>query len=145
MQTPFNLAAGLNLERSGTLLPWDSTLEDLARLGTPEVYRHQSTTNICWKNEEVLGGLSAHVEVMGAAGPNAFYVRRTKMADSPQAEYDDLLIELKRRLGSAHSTVTDDGYPWSRWTWGNVTISVRIAERFTEYVALMVAKGLISV
>lgn len=141
MNPPFNLGSGLLLERSATLLPWGSTVEALTKLGAPEIYRHPSTTNIAWINEMVFGGLPVRVDMQGAAGPNAFYCQRTEMAGSVQLEYLELLADLSRRLGPPHSTM----YEWSRWFWGDVAVSLRIAERFGEYVVMMVSKGLLRV
>jgi hypothetical protein len=143
MKPPFNVEAGLMLERSSTLLPWGSTIEALSNLGSPEIYRHHKTTDISWTEEEVFGGLAVRVDIQGAAGPNAFYLQRNTKAISAQAEYSELLAEMTTRLGPPHFTVVEEGYPWSRWVWGNVAVSLRVAEHFTEYVALMVSRGVL--
>lgn len=87
--------------------------------------------------------MSAKIDVSGAAGPNAFYLQPEVEAASAQEEYEKVLSKLEGLLGKAHSTVFDDGYPWSRWIWGEVAVSLRIAERFTEYVVCMVSKGIL--
>lgn len=75
----------------------------------------------------------------GAAGPNFFYVTRMVKAASAKEEYTELLKDLNQILGPPDSAVDDDGYPWVRWVWGDVEIGLRIAERFTEYVALVIS------
>lgn len=145
MKPPFDLADGLLLERSNALLPWGSSIETLTGLGTPEVFRHPSATNICWKDEKVFGGLSVKVDVNGAAGPNVFYLQPEIETSSAQEEYENLLSTLTALLGKPHSTVIDDGYPWSRWVWDEVAVSLRIAKRFSEYVVCMVSKGILRV
>jgi hypothetical protein len=142
MNAPFDLELGLRLEASQLMLPWNSNLEDLCRIGSPEVYRHPSAINILWKEEFALGGLPVQVSAMTASGPNVFYLHATEPAASAQAEYAWLLKEASSRLGPPHTSVIDDGYPWSKWLWGEIGVSLRIGERFTEYVSFMVAKGI---
>lgn len=142
MDAPFQLAAGLRLENAHLVLPWDSTMEKLALIGHPEVYKHTKATNLLWKNEAVLGGLAVSVQVMTAAGANAFYLDYSSTADSAQSEYAQLLKALSERLGSPHSSTVKDGYPWIKWLWGDVGLSLRIDERFTDYVSFVIAKGL---
>jgi hypothetical protein len=55
------------------------------------------------------------------------------------------MTDLTRRLGSPHSVVTDEGEPWARWFWNDVVVSLRIAERFMEYVSLLVTRDLLRV
>jgi hypothetical protein len=141
MTAPLGLDAGLHLERAQLLLPWGSSIEDLCRIGNPEIYRHSSATNVSWKNETALGGLPVQIDAMSAAGVNVFYLCGIERAESAEAEYEGLLHELSLRLGSPHSSVIDSGYPWTKWVWGDVGVSLRIGERFTEYVSLMVARG----
>jgi hypothetical protein len=143
METPFDLRFGLRLERAGALLPWGSSIQSLCAIAGPEIYRHPSTTYLRWKDERVFGGLSVHVDLTGAAWPGASYLHRTSTADSAQAEYDELLFDLSSRLGAAHSSVIDEWYPWTRWVWADVVVSLRIAQRFVEYVAFMVSKGIV--
>lgn|SRR5690606_14408877 len=140
MTVPFDLDSGLHLERSKVLLPWTTSIDRLCGIGSPEIYRHSSATNLSWRDELVLGGLSAQVSAMSAAGPNVFYLS-IGSAKSARSEYTKLLGELSLRLGAPHVTTVDCGYPWTEWAWGDVRVSLRIAERFTEYVALMVSKG----
>lgn len=73
MSTPFDLDTGLRLEKANLVLPWGTDIESLSHLGTPEVFRHPSATNILWKEELVLGSVPATVSAMTAAGPNVFY------------------------------------------------------------------------
>ena len=141
MSTPFDLELGLRLEVTQLLLPWGLSSEELCHIGSPEIYRHPNSTNILWKDEIVLGGLPVQVSAMAAAGPNVFYLHPAERAESAQAEYAKLLKEASSRLGPPHTSVIDDGYPWSKWLWGDIGVSLRIGERFTEYVSFMVAKG----
>jgi len=141
MTAPYRLDSGIHLERSQLLLPWGTSVESLCSIGSPEVYRHPSATNVSWKDELVLGGLPVQIDAMSASGPNVFYLRG-RSAHSAQSEYTDLLANLSSRLGEPHSSIIDSGYPWTKWVWGDIRVSLRIAERFTEYVALMVSRGL---
>lgn len=141
MNPPFDLENGLFLEKSKTLLPWGSPVEKLTSLASPEIFRHPSTTNISWNSENVFGGLPVKVDMQGAAGQNVFYLQPTHSALSAEEEYEELLAALSNRLGKPHSTITDAGYPWSRWTWGCIEVSLRIDQRFLKYVVLRVAKG----
>ena len=145
MTTPFDLANGVRLECAGLVLPWDSSIEKLCAIGKPEIYRHPSATNVTWKGEAIFGGVPVHLDAMTASGPNVFYARRVAPAESAQSEYASLLHILTAQLGSPHSTIVEDGYPWSRWIWGDIGVGVRIAERFVEYVPLMITKGILRV
>lgn len=142
MSPPFDLDLGLYLEKNQLLLPWGSQIEKLCLVGDPEIYRHPRAVNIFWKDEIVFGGLSVQVSAMTAAGPNAFYLCRTEQAGSAHDEYSWLLHELTLRLGSPRSSIIDNGYPWTKWLWEEVGVSLRIAERFGDYVSFMVAKDI---
>lgn len=143
MKAPFSLESGLLLERSSTLLPWGCKAETLTTLGHPDVHKHKSTTNITWNNETVFGGLPVQVAMQGAAGSNAFWLEHKSSVGSAHAGFAELLAELDSRLGEPHSITTDGGHPWARWAWGDVVVSLRIAERFTEYVSFMVSRGIV--
>ena len=110
-----------------------------AFIGKPEIYRHRSATNLRW--EHVFDGLAVQVSAMAAAGPNVFYLRSAMPSESAREQHDKLLHELSSRLGAPHVSMVEDGCPWSKWLWGNIGVSLRVAERFTEYVSHMVARG----
>jgi hypothetical protein len=141
MELPYQLANGIHLERSNVVLPWGASVERLAGIGSPEVHRHKSGTTLLWHGEQVFGGLPVQVGLLPGAGLDAFYLQ-TSSELSARLEYARLLVDLSGRLGSPHLSVVDDGYPWARWTWGDVRVSLRVAERFTEYVAFMVSRGI---
>ncbi len=143
MIVPFGLSEGLQLEKARLRLGWNASVDDLSRIGDPITYRHKTEVSARWANEAVLGGLPVSVTATSAAGPNVFYLDWAKSVDSAQAEYDQLVHELTARLGIPTASIMDAGCPWTRWIWGEVVVSLRIGERFTEYVSLMVAKGII--
>jgi hypothetical protein len=143
MTVPFGLSDGLRLEKAGLRLGWDLSIEELSRIGDPVINRHKSAVSLRWENETVFGGLPVSVTATSAAGPNAFYLVGADGGDSAQAEYDQMIHELTSRLGIPTKSTIDEGYPWVNWIWDEVVVSLRIGERFTEYVSLMVAKGII--
>lgn len=55
---PWQLAQGVYLESSGILLPWGTTFEQLAALGSPEVRETETCSRVSWGTQTILGGLS---------------------------------------------------------------------------------------
>jgi hypothetical protein len=143
MIVPFGLSDGLRLEKAGLHLGWDLSIEELSRIGDPVINRHESAVSLRWENETVFSGLPISVTATSTAGPNAFYLDGADGSDSAQAEYGRMIHELTSRLGIPTESTIDAGYPWAKWMWDEVVVSLRIGERFTEYVSLMVAKGII--
>jgi hypothetical protein len=62
---------------------------------------------------------------------------------SAQEEYSFLLSALRERFGEPHASGSTEGYPWVRWRWGDVCLNLTIGERFMDYAALSVSKGVI--
>jgi hypothetical protein len=140
---PFQLDAGLTLESPEVILPWDRDADELAGTGAPEVVRVSSVTFVTWSGSSVFAGIEADVTFRSDT-KNVFWLqpRYAQKFSSIAESYNHVLSQLVERLGEPHiSEVTYDGYPWSKWHYGDIRISLRIAERFTEYLSLMVSKG----
>ena len=141
MEAPHQLVSGIHLERSRVVLPWGASVDLLSSIGSPEIHRHRSGTSLLWHGERVFGGLPVQVSFASSAIPDSFYLQ-TSSGLSAHSEYAKLLADLSGRLGEPHLSVVDCGYPWTRWVWGDVCVSLRVGERFAEYVALIVSKGI---
>jgi len=142
---PFKLSEGLLSEKCGVLLPWSSSVQSLMGLGNPKVTTgKRGAISLSWENEAVLGGLAVRIDMAAAAGPSIFYLTPEHRAGGVEAEYSQIKTWLEERLGPPHEETTDDGYPWTKWQWGPVRVSVRIGERFTEYVACVISDGVSS-
>jgi hypothetical protein len=140
---PFRLSEGLVLERSGVLLPWDAEDDDLRRLGSPL----PGGPWLVWRYESVLGGLVADIRVfLSLPRPHTFFLdpNFASLPVSAREVYPDMVSELEERFGPPHASTVDEqlwepeNYPWIRWLWKDVTLSLRIQERFGESIALCV-------
>jgi hypothetical protein len=143
VQMPFELSLGLKLDSPPLILPWDKELEELKKIGSPRLNKYPEESFITWKGNSVFEGIKA--DVMYRSGSKNIYwldINRKKKFLNAKEEYDFVLPQLVERFEKPHYSVIDGGYPWVRWHYNDVRISLRIAERFVEYVSFMVSKGL---
>ncbi len=78
-------------------------------------------------------------------GLGIFYldIIQDKEFTSAQEEYNSTLITLIEKLGKPTSTGTTKGHPWSRWHWGEIYVSITIAERLVDYVSLTISNAVV--
>jgi hypothetical protein len=75
-RTPFRLDQGIWLEDTDEVLRWDSRMDDLRGLQTPEVMDQPAGLHLAWKNRKCLG-LRADVQTCRLAGspnPRAYHI-----------------------------------------------------------------------
>lgn len=60
----FELNKGIKLEKSGTLVPWKTPLEELGRYGRPELREQPGKTIVTWKDEQIFDGLPVDLRVI---------------------------------------------------------------------------------
>ena len=63
------LTQGLLLEKSNSLLLWNTKFTDLLKIGNPKLVKHsEQRTDILWENEVILNGLETNLTVMRWSG-----------------------------------------------------------------------------
>jgi hypothetical protein len=60
----FGLNKGIRLEKSDTIVPWKTSLNELEKYGNPEIRRQPGKTIVTWKNERILNGLPVDLRVV---------------------------------------------------------------------------------
>ena len=92
----------------------------------------------------MFGGVNASIQAM-ERGSGIFFLdlKHGRKFESAKKEYEAALEVLKGRFGEPTEVGEDEGYPWVRWKWGDVCMNLALAERFMDYVALSVSKGVI--
>jgi hypothetical protein len=63
-----DLGKGINLEKSGTMLPWKTGLSQLKRFGNPEIKKQSGREIVVWKDERILNGLHVNLNVICERG-----------------------------------------------------------------------------
>lgn len=142
---PFHVSDGLFLEQSGILLPWFKRLHEITKKGGKPLPEKGRTTQLFWASESVFGGLQVSVQAL-PYGSGLFHLTQTSKTDftSAQHEFSVLLTQLSNRFGEPHeSDDSEQQYPISRWRWGDICLSLLVAERFLDYAALSLSKGVI--
>lgn len=141
---PFQLADGLVLDSPMLILPWDKEVADLASIGSPQVEHKSNVTFVNWMGNSVFGGIGADVTFRSDCR-NVFWLEpgNKQQFSSVMDAYNFVLPQLVGHLGEPHIVdVSYDGYPWNKWHYGDIRISLRIAERFTEYLSFIISKGI---
>jgi hypothetical protein len=147
---PFQLAKGILLEDSDTLLPWGAALADLRKAGKPDVFRERGATTLAWKDRRFLGGLAGAVEAefnrtaapRGEEDPNDggrlrvvnFYVD-PEPREWPRRQYLRVKRRLSRSLGKPSRAGEDPtmDLPIAEWDLARVLVVWMVFERFGEY------------
>jgi len=143
---PYRLSEGLVLEESENLLPWFRSLEEITRKGGKPHPEKGKRTQLYWEAETVFGGIKVSIQAM-ERGLGIFFLdlKNGQQFESAEHEYDAVLQMLKAKFGDPTEVGNDEyGYPWARWRWGEICLSLALAERFMDYVALSVSNGVIS-
>jgi hypothetical protein len=141
---PFSLDTGLRLESAQVVLPWNAEVETLAQLAKP--VRHMPEKSkivfLSWLGERVFDGLEVEAWYRTDI-PERFSFEPLKSSrfDSAQKEYGYFLPRLLERFGPPHTDTKVEGHPEVAWRYGEVRISLCIAERFTDYVSFVATKG----
>ena len=143
LDAPYNLTNGLCLEQSGALLPWFQSLHQITKLGGKPSPGKGRVTQLFWEQETVLGGLQVSILAMSRGSGIFFLTPIDRFFPSAQEEFSSLLLTLNNRLGEPHESGETEGYPWVRWRWGDICLNLAIGERFVDYMALSVSKGVI--
>jgi hypothetical protein len=141
---PYQLSEGLFLEASGKLLPWFKSLHQITKKGGKPLPEKGKTSQLFWKNDVVFDSLEVSVSAV-QQGEGMFFlnIQHGKEFESVQSEYEFILGVLTKKFGGSTETGNNDGYPFSRWLWGDIRLNLTIAERFMEYIALSISKGVI--
>lgn len=142
-QDPYGLAHGLMLDKPRITIPWQSDLVALSNIGEPSLVTSSKVTFVNWKGNTVFNGIE--VDVLFRSDFNKIFwldLRDKSRFESATAAFSYLRQQVIERLGEPHLSQIDDGYPWEQWSYGPVRVSLRIAERFVEYVSFMVSNGL---
>ena len=144
MGAPYRLSEGLYLEKSGVLLPWFQSLHQITKIGGKPLPMKGKVTQLFWESESVLEGLEVDIQAMsyGSGLFNLTHKGETSFK-SAQDEYESTLAELKSRFGEPHESGAEGAYPWVRWRWEDVCLSLVIGERFVDYVAMSVSKAVV--
>lgn len=97
-----------------------------------------------WGAESVFGGINVSIQAI-EQGLGIFFLEleHSRKFESAKEEYEADLDILKEKFGNPADVGEDNGYPWARWKWGDVCLNLALAERFMDYVALSVSKGVI--
>jgi len=141
---PYKLSEGLYLESSGKILPWYKSLHQITKMGGKPLPEKGKTNQLFWKQETIFGGMNVSIQAMQQGNGIFFLSPKNKdNADSAETEYEQVKHELVSKFGAPDEAVEKDGYPYTRWFWGDVCLSLTIAERFMDYVALSVSNGVI--
>ncbi|RUL62213.1 hypothetical protein EKH79_15110 [Dyella dinghuensis] len=140
---PLGLAHGLMLDNPKITIPWQSDVTTLSSIGDPTILTSSKVTFVSWKDRTVFNGIEVDVQFRSDFNKIFWLDLRDKSRfESATAAFSYLRELVVERLGEPHLSQIDDGYPWEQWNYGSVRVSVRIAERFVEYVSFMVSKGL---
>lgn len=141
---PYRLSEGLLLEESGNLLPWFRSLQQITNKGGNPLPEKGKRSQLFWEAEKVFGGLNVSIQAM-ERGSGIFFLdlRHGRKFECAKEEYEADLEILKGKFGEPTDAGDDEGYPWARWRWGDVCLNLALAERFMDYVALSVSKGVI--
>jgi len=141
---PYQLENGLFLEEAGVLLPWFKSLNQITKRGGKPLPIKGKTTQLYWESEKVFGGLNVAVQAM-ERGSGMFFLnlKSDLLFSSAKEEYFAISIILEKLFGHPHSEGITEGYPWKRWFYGNVCVSLALAERYVDYVAFSVSKDVI--
>jgi hypothetical protein len=134
---------GLMLDKPRITIPWQSDLVALSNIGEPSLVTSSKVTFVNWKGNTVFNGIE--VDVLFRSDFNKIFwldLRDKSRFESATAAFSYLRQQVIERLGEPHLSQIDDGYPWEQWSYGPVRVSLRIAERFVEYVSFMVSNGL---
>lgn len=141
---PYKLSEGLYLEGSGQVLPWFKSLHQITIMGGKPLPEKGKTSQLFWEQETIFDDLVVSIQAM-QQGNGIFFLqpKNQVQADSAQIEYDQVKSALLSKFGSPTEVGENDGYPFTRWSWGNICMSLTIAERFMDYVSLSVSNGVI--
>ena len=142
---PYRLSEGLFLEDSGTLLPWFKSLHQITKKGGKPLVQNKRISKIHWECDSIFDGIESAIEAH-ESGNGIFFlsIKYDKEFDSVEKEYDCILSVLVKKFGDPYEIgVGDYNYPFSRWRWGDICLSLIIAERFVDYVALSVSNRVI--
>ena len=139
---PYKLSEGLYLEGSGKVLPWFKSLHQITKMGGKPLPEKGKTNQLFWEQETVFDDLVVSIQAM-QQGNGIFFLhpKIQVQADSARKEYEQVKGTLLSKFGSPTEVGENDGYPYARWFWGNICVSLTIAERFMDYVSLSVSNG----
>lgn len=140
-EAPYKLSEGLWLEKAGLLIPWFSSLGEINGLGGSRLPEKGKASQLFWDNESVLSGLAVAIQAFPRGAGTFHLTRRGTTFSSAQEEYPATLSELTKRFGQPHETKTENSYPVNRWRWEDICLTLTMGERFMDYVALSVSKG----
>lgn len=140
---PFRLSEGLALDSTHLILPWNAQPEALADIGEPQIQVTSGVAFLTWAEATVFDGIAANVTFRSDCAKVYWLDARSEEPfENAQDKYNFILPQLVSRFGSPHFTESDDLYPWTRWHYGDIRVSLKVAERFTDYVSFMVSNGL---
>jgi hypothetical protein len=147
---PFELDRGLRLEDRNVVLPWGASRQQLEPLGAPAVetqpFYAGGDVRLFWAKARVFDGIQADLRApIGGATQEAlreiyFWPAFLQEEKDVDAQHQRTVEELKPRLGKpARSGRTESGlaaglfYPWTRWSFGGVTLRVKIHENMGAF------------
>jgi hypothetical protein len=134
------LTEGLLLESEDLLLPWNANIIQLIEMGSHRIDAHSETTFLVWHKVRVFGGIEVNVKYRSDF-PESFELELTPPLcyNSVGEQFDYVEEKLLRSLGEAHVSIgEEDYYPWLRWNYEAVCVSLRTCERFGYYLSFMV-------
>ncbi len=146
---PHQLEDGIFLEDTGTLLPWNTQLDHLKKIGSPEVRIESDRAVLHWRKRRWLDGLECTIsakfyhdsETRSNTQTTAQGLRLVNYhVHSPSEEnaresYVRIKDALVQRLGKPTADYEDyeHGLPLAEWDFEQVLVVLMIFERFGEY------------